>query len=112
VARDVTDWSGGTCIGACLADFNRHWARRVLGQNATVLLFTDGLDRDGSEGIDRAIRRLKASSRRLVWLNPLLRYESYEPIALGAQALARHVTEIRPCHNLRSLEDLVSALDG
>jgi uncharacterized protein with von Willebrand factor type A (vWA) domain len=112
VARNVTDWSGGTRIGACLEDFNRHWARRVLGQNATVLLFTDGLDRDRGEGIDRAIRRLKASSRRLVWLNPLLRYERYEPIALGAQALARHVTEIRACHNLRSLEDLVSALTG
>jgi uncharacterized protein with von Willebrand factor type A (vWA) domain len=77
-----------------------------------VLLFTDGLDRDRGEGIDRAIRRLKASCRRLVWLNPLLRYERYEPIALGAQALARHVTEMRACHNMRSLEDLVSALTG
>jgi uncharacterized protein len=110
VARTVTDWSGGTRIGACLEDFNRHWARRMLGQNATLLLFTDGLDRDGGEGIDRAIRRIKASSRRLVWLNPLLRYDRYEPIAGGAQALARHITEIRACHNLRSLEDLVSAL--
>jgi uncharacterized protein with von Willebrand factor type A (vWA) domain len=110
VARTVTDWSGGTRIGACLKDFNRHWARRVLGQNATVLLFTDGLDRDGGEGIDREIRRLKASARRLVWLNPLLRYDCYKPIAQGAQALARHITEIRACHNLRSLADLVSAL--
>jgi uncharacterized protein with von Willebrand factor type A (vWA) domain len=110
VARNVTDWSGGTRIGACLEEFNRHWARRVLGQNATVLLFTDGLDRDGGEGIDRAVRRLKAGSRRLVWLNPLLRYDRYEPIARGAEALARHITEIRACHNLRSLADLVSAL--
>jgi uncharacterized protein with von Willebrand factor type A (vWA) domain len=110
VSRDVTDWSGGTRIGVALEDFNRHWARRVLGQNATVLLFTDGLDRDGGEGIERAARRLAASCRRLVWLNPLLRYDRYEPIAAGARALSRHVSETRPCHSLDSLADLAAAL--
>jgi uncharacterized protein len=112
VGADVTDWSGGTRIGASLDEFNRRWARRVLGQNATVLLFTDGLDRDGAHGLERAARRLKASCRRLVWLNPLLRYDAYAPVAAGAAALAPHVTEMRSCHNLKSLSDLAQALRG
>jgi uncharacterized protein len=110
ISKDVLDWSGGTRIGHCLDDFNKHWARRVLGQNAIVLLFTDGLDREGGEGLATAARRLKASSRRLVWLNPLMRYDRYEPIASGARALSAHVTDMRSCHNLRSLDELASAL--
>lgn len=112
VGADVTDWSGGTRIGASLDEFNRRWARRVLGQNATVLLFTDGLDRDGAQGLDLAARRLRASCRRLVWLNPLLRYDRYAPVAAGAAALRPHVTELRSCHNLASLSDLADALRG
>jgi hypothetical protein len=110
VAAQVSDWSGGTRIGESLAAFNRLWARRVLGQNATVLLFTDGLDRAGGEGIADAARRLRASSRRLIWLNPLLRYEQYAPLAAGATELERHVSELRPCHNLSSLAGLAAAL--
>lgn len=112
VSAQVVDWSGGTRIGACLDDFNRHWARRVLGQNALVLLFTDGLDRDGAEGLERAARRLKASCRRLIWLNPLMRYERYQPLAAGAQALSRFASDMRSCHNLNSLDDLAAALEA
>lgn len=108
----VRDWSGGTRIGDCLRDFNQHWARRISAQNATVLLFTDGLDRAGGEGVSRAARKLRANSRRLVWLNPLLRAEDYEPLAAGARALAPHVDEIRACHNLDSLTALAAALAG
>ncbi|MEO1264373.1 MAG: VWA domain-containing protein [Pseudomonadota bacterium] len=110
VGRDVTDWSGGTRIGTALDDFNRDWARRVLGQNATVLLITDGLDREGGAGIESAARRLSANARRIIWLNPLKRYEGYEPIASGAAALASYVHEQRPCHNLASLAELGRAL--
>ena len=70
----VEDWSGGTRIGHCLDDFNRNWSRRVLGQGAIVLLITDGLDRDAGEGLDAAMERLQKSCRRLIWLNPLMRY--------------------------------------
>jgi len=112
VGSSVTDWSGGTRIGAALEEFNRRWARRVLGQNATVLLITDGLDRDDAHGLDLAARRLRASCRRLVWLNPLLRYDRYRPAAAGAAILSRHASEMRSCHNLRSLADLVEALRG
>jgi hypothetical protein len=112
VGTRITDWSGGTRIGESLAEFNRLWARRVLGGRATVLLFTDGLDRDAGDGIEVAARRLRASCRRLVWLNPLLRYDAYEPIAAGAKALSPHVTETRACHNLASLEALAEALSA
>lgn len=110
ISKEVTDWSGGTRIGDSLGEFNRRWARRVLGQNATVLLFTDGLDRDGGTGLEVEVRRLAASCRRLVWLNPLMRYSAYEPLASGARVLARYATETRACHSLASLEDLSIAL--
>ena len=112
IGHDVRDWSGGTRIGASLDDFNRHWARRVLGQNALVLLFTDGLDRDGGDQLEQAARRLSANCRKLVWLNPLLRYDAYAPLAAGAKALAAHVHETRSCHNLASLQDLARVLGG
>lgn len=112
ISREVTDWSGGTRIGQSLAEFNRLWARRVLGQNATVLLITDGLDREGGEGIAAAARRLRSSCRKLVWLNPLMRYDGYSPLAQGAAQLEPHVSELRPCHNLDSLAELAAALSG
>jgi uncharacterized protein with von Willebrand factor type A (vWA) domain len=110
VSKEVTDWAGGTRIGEALQTFNKRWARRVLGQNALVLLFTDGLDREGGDGIEAQARRLRASCRHLVWLNPLLRYDRYAPLAQGAQALARHASQIRSCHNLSSLAELAKAL--
>jgi uncharacterized protein len=110
VAGAVEDWSGGTRIGQCLADFNRDWSRRVLGQGAIVLLITDGLDRDAGAGIGREMDRLHKSCRRLIWLNPLLRYEGFAPKSLGMRAILPHVDEFRPVHNLESLGELVTAL--
>ena len=112
VTKDVVDWSGGTRIGHCLAEFNHKWARRVLGQNALVLLFTDGLDREHGEGIEAEARRLASSCRRLIWLNPLMRYDQYAPIASGARVLSHHASQMRSCHNVASLEDLARALAG
>lgn len=110
VAAAVEDWSGGTRIGLTLAEFNRRWSRRVLGQGAIVLLITDGLDRDAGEGIGAEMDRLHKSCRRLIWLNPLLRYEGFAPKSLGMRAILPHVDEFRPVHSLESLEDLVLAL--
>ncbi|MGF1593001.1 MAG: VWA domain-containing protein [Kiloniellaceae bacterium] len=110
VARSVVDWSGGTRIGACLHDFNVTWARRVLGQGAVVLLISDGLDRDNAAGLEAEVERLHKSCRRLIWLNPLLRYEGYQPKSLGAKALIPHVDDFRTVHNLQSLGDLAAVL--
>ncbi|MBB5577448.1 hypothetical protein GGD50_006100 [Rhizobium paranaense] len=109
-AAAVRDWSGGTRIGETLKEFNRLWARRVLGQGAIVLLITDGLEREGVELLQSEMDRLHRSCRRLIWLNPLLRFEGFEPRARGVRAMLPHVDEFRPVHNLLSLADLVSAL--
>ena len=110
VAGTVEDWSGGTRIGKCLAEFNNRWSRRVLGQGALVLFISDGLDRDAAAGLDREVERLHKSCRRLIWLNPLLRYAAYEPKSQGARAILPHVDEFRPVHNLDSLADLTRVL--
>ena len=109
-SEEVEDWSGGTRIGQCLDRFNREWSRRVCGQGAVVLFISDGLDRDAGEGLGPQMERLHKSCRRLVWLNPLLRYEGFAPKAAGIRALLPHVDEFRPVHNLESLEDLAAAL--
>ena len=106
----VRDWSGGTRIGHCLEEFNRVWSRRVLGQGAVVLLITDGLDRDAGAGLAVAMERLHKSCRRLIWLNPLLRFDAYAPISTGARAMIRHVDDFRSVHNLASLRDLTDVL--
>ncbi len=112
VGQSVQGWTGGTRIGACLHDFNRRWARRVLAQSAVVLLITDGLDRDAAAGISDEMQRLQRSSRRLIWLNPLLRYAAFQPEAAGVRAMLPHVDEHRPVHDLASLSQLVQALRG
>ena len=108
----VTDWSGGTRIGETLREFNRLWARRVLGQGASVLLITDGLERDSIEELQTEMDRLHRSCRRLIWLNPLLRFEGFEARARGVRAMLPHVDEFRPVHNLDAIGDLVAALSG
>ena len=114
VAHVVPDWSGGTRIGEALAQFNRRWAKRVLGQGAVVLLITDGLDRpreqDGMRMLAENMDRLHRSSRRLIWLNPLLRWAGFEPRSQGIRAMLPHVDEFRPVHNLASLRELVDLL--
>ncbi|MGE3245034.1 MAG: VWA domain-containing protein [Beijerinckiaceae bacterium] len=109
---EVDDWSGGTRIGTCLHLFNRNWSRRVLGQGAIVLLFTDGLEREGTDELAREMERLHKSCRRLIWLNPLLRYDRFEARAQGIRAILPHVDEFRPVHNLTSMEALIEALSG
>jgi hypothetical protein len=110
VTTAVSDWAGGTRIGGCLAEFNRRWSRRLLGQNAVVLLITDGLDAEGGAGLAAQAERLHKSCRRLVWLNPLLRYEGFEARPAGIRAMLPHVDDFLPVHNLDSLTGLAAAL--
>ena len=109
-SAQVEDWSGGTRIGQTLHEFNHKWSRRVLGQGAVVLLITDGLDREAAAGLEEEMHRLHNSCRRLIWLNPLLRYGGYEPKSQGNRAMLPHVDEFRPVHNLESLGGLIEAL--
>lgn len=108
----VEDWSGGTRIATALADFNKHWSRRVLSGGPVVLLVTDGLERDTDEDLEREIDRLHRSCRRLIWLNPLLRFEGFEARAKGVRAMLPHVDEFRAVHSLDAVADLCRALSG
>ncbi len=111
-ASQVEDWAGGTRIGEALRSFNRHWARRVLGQGAMVLIISDGWDRGDPELLGQEMDRLHRSCHRLIWLNPLLGSPGYEPLTRGIQAALPHVDEFLPVHNLVSLEQLAQVLRG
>ena len=107
---EAQDWEGGTRIGACLESFNRDWSRRVMGQGAVVLLITDGLDRDAPEDLARQMERLHLTARRLIWLNPLLRWDGFAPKAAGIRAMLPHVDSFRAGHSIASLEELAAAI--
>jgi len=110
VAQVVADWSGGTRIGASLHEFNLRWSRRLLGQNAVLLLISDGLDRDMGNDLAEQMERLHKSCRKLIWLNPLLRYEGFEPRPTGVRLMLPHVDAFLPAHNIDSLVELARAL--
>jgi uncharacterized protein with von Willebrand factor type A (vWA) domain len=111
-SSQVVDWSGGTRIGSALRAFNRDWSRRVMAGGPIVLLITDGLERDDLGELAPAADRLHRSSRRLVWLNPLLRFDRFEAKAGGVKALLPHVDEFRPIHSLDAVAELCAALQG
>ncbi len=107
---EARDWEGGTRIGECLHQFNRDWSRRVMGQGAVVWLITDGLERGDPEMLEKEIERLHLSSRRLIWLNPLLRWDGFAPKAQGVATMLPHVDSFRAGHSIASLEDLAAVI--
>src|SRR4051812_12339493 len=111
-SANVEDWAGGTRIATSLQTFNKQWARRVLGQGAIVLLISDGLEREADTKLAFEMDRLHRSCRRLIWLNPLLRYSGFEAKAQGIKTMLPHVDEFRPVHNLTSIQTLISALSS
>ncbi len=111
VADAIKDWSGGTRIGGCLREFNLRWSRRVLAQNACVLLVSDGLDREAGEGLEDEMERMHKSCRQLIWMNPLLRYEKFEARPAGVRAMLPYVDRFLPVHNLKSLIDLAKVMN-
>ncbi|RBW61669.1 VWA domain-containing protein [Ruegeria sp. A3M17] len=107
---EAQDWEGGTRIGECLHAFNRDWSRRVMGQGAVVLLISDGLDRGDPGALGKEMERLHLSARRLIWLNPLLRWDGFAPKAQGVAAMLPHVDSFRAGHSFASLEDLAAVI--
>jgi uncharacterized protein len=113
VVQAVQDWQGGTRIGSSLHEFNQRWARRVLSSQSTVLLVSDGLEHGNTQQLAQLafeMQRLHKSCRRLVWLNPLLRFTQFEPRAAGIRAMLPHTDHFVPAHNLDSLADLALLL--
>lgn len=107
---EAQDWEGGTRIAHCLHSFNRDWSRRVMGQGAVVLLITDGLDRGDDGDLAKETQRLGLSAKRLIWLNPLLRWDGFAPKATGIRAMLPHVDSFRASHSIASLQDLAEVI--
>ena len=114
--RDVTslvqDWSGGTRIGDAIHVFNYHWARRVLGRGAVVLIISDGWDRGDADTLHKEMSRLQRSCHRLIWLNPLLGSPDYRPLTIGMKTSLPFIDNFLPSHNLDSLIDLGQLLSS
>jgi uncharacterized protein with von Willebrand factor type A (vWA) domain len=112
MGTSVQDWDSGTRIGAALTRLVTEYAPSVLGSNSIVVLLTDGLERGPPEELRAAAERLKRSCREVLWLNPLLRYPDYAPLARGASVLAETLSPVRPAHDPASLEALVRSLEA
>jgi len=112
VAGEVSDWDGGTRIAACLEQFNTTWGRRILSGRAVVILLSDGLERDTEIDLGFQMDRLHRSAEQLIWLNPMLRYNEFEPKALGIRTMLPHVDRFLPAHNIASLAELGRLLGG
>ncbi len=112
VSRTVPDWSGGTRIGQALRTFNFEWGRRVLSGGAVTLVISDGWDCGDVDLLSDEMARLQRTSRRLIWLNPLLGSPGYEPLTRGIQAALPYIDDFLPVHNLSSFEDLARHLAG
>jgi uncharacterized protein with von Willebrand factor type A (vWA) domain len=112
VSKGVHDFSGGTRIGDALADFNRHWARRVLGHGAVVLIVSDGWDRGDPVQLTAELIHLRRTAHRLIWLNPLLGSDGYQPLTRGMAAALPYCDDFLAAHNLQALDDLGRLLAG
>ena len=110
IGREAQDWEGGTRIGPALERFNKDWSRRVLTRGAVGLFISDGLERGSADLLAREIERLSLSTKRLIWLNPLLRWEGFTPQATGIRTILPYVDALHACHSLDSLADLSIAL--
>jgi uncharacterized protein with von Willebrand factor type A (vWA) domain len=110
VGKRVHDFSGGTRIGQALAEFNRRWARRVLGHGAVTIVVSDGWDRGDPAQLAKELERLRRMSHRLIWLNPLLGSEGYEPVTRGMAAALPHTDDFLAAHNLKALDELGALL--
>lgn len=112
VSKGVHDFSGGTRIGEALADFNRHWARRVLGHGAVVIIVSDGWDRGEPAQLTAELIHLRRSAHRLIWLNPLIGSDGYQPLTRGMAAALPHCDDFLAAHNVQALDDLGRLLAG
>ena len=107
----VTDFSGGTRIGAALAVLNRVHGRR-LGRGAVVVVLSDGWDRGEPEQLREEMARLRRVAYRVIWLNPLAAHPDYEPLTRGMQAAVPHTDRLLAGNSIGSLEELAEVLEA
>ena len=110
IGKLVTDWSAGTKIASSFAEFNQKWSRRILAQNQTLILISDGLDRDNEKNLEFEVKRLSLFTSRFIWLNPLLRYSKFQAKVKSIKIILKYVNEFIPIHNIDSIENLVKKI--
>ena len=110
VSEKIADFAGGTRLGLSLGQIRTKHQRQLVGRRTVVLLITDGLDTGSTNDLSQELSWLKRHCRKLLWLNPLLRFDGYAPIASGAQVLHRHVDGSVAIHNMARLQDLAQAI--
>ena len=108
IGNFVTDWAAGTKITSSINDFNLNLSRRILTQNQSLILISDGLERDQTKNLDFEINRLSMFAKNIIWLNPLLRYEKFEPKVASIKTILKYVNKIVPIHNINSIDKLVN----
>ena len=101
-------FGGGTKIGASLRTFNNQYASRMAGRKTVIIIMSDGYDTDGAQGVEEALKRLKRRGCKIIWLNPLLGWKDYAPVAASMAAALPHVDYFAPCNTLGSL----AAIEG
>ena len=110
VGKIVNDWAAGTKITSSIKDFNFNWSRRILTQNQRLLLISDGLERDDNKNLDFEFNRLSLFSNNIIWLNPLLRYKSFEPKVKSIKTILKYVDKFVPIHNINSIKELIKKI--
>ncbi len=110
IGNIVDDWAAGTKITSSIHDFNFNWSRRILTKNQTLLLISDGLERDNKNNLDIEISRLSMFANNIIWLNPLLRYKSFEPRVKSIKTILKYVDKFVPIHNINSIKKLVYSI--
>ena len=106
----IPDWAGGTDIGRCISDFNRHFASQMLRSRTIAVILSDGWDRGDADQMRTAIQGLRRNVQKLIWLNPLLGDENYQPLCRGIETALPHLDYFLPAHNLESLGELAELL--
>ncbi len=110
VSKAAEDWSGGTRIKDSIEEFNQTWSRRVLSGSPYVLLITDGLEQNHDVNLASVVKKLQMCSKRLLWLNPLLRFKEFSPKSTSIKQIIANVDAFLPIHSLTSINELVTII--
>ena len=107
LSKKVQFWSGGTDIGGCFAEFNEHFGGKLRKRNRILVILSDGWDKGDAELLKKQMVLFKRGFRKIIWLNPNLKYDRYEPLCLGMSTAMPYVDHFLPCHNLKTLEHFI-----
>ncbi len=110
VTKTTIDWAGGTDIGQCLHEFNHHLSREISSSRTIIVILSDGWDRGNATIMAEEMKQLHNHAYRILWLNPLLGHNEYQPLCQGMQTALPYIDHFMPAHNLDSFARLIKQL--